>query len=73
MDLEEERKKIKQKTNDVKFQLMMQTKWRALAETKLTAEQRRIINEKLKEDIQDIPASATITVTLPGMMLFRVN
>jgi hypothetical protein len=69
MDLEEERKKYKQKTNDIKFQLMMQTKWRALAELKLTNEQKRIINERLKLEgaaADTVASNPSISVTLPG-------
>lgn len=65
MELEEERKKFKQKTNDYKFQLMMQTKWRALAETKLSNEQKKFINEQLKDEIQNTQTQQ-LTVTLPG-------
>ena len=69
MELEEERKKYKQKTNDIKFQLMMQTKWRALAELKLSNEQKKTINERLKLEgaaAENIPAPPSISVTLPG-------
>lgn len=66
MELEEERQKLKQKTNDLKFQLQRLTKWRALAELELTREQKKEILEELKQKQIPILEDTGLNVLLPG-------
>ena len=66
MELEEDRKKFKQKTRDLKWQLQVQTKWRALAEMKLNNDQKKQIADELKEYEKNNETPPILTVTLPG-------
>jgi len=70
MELEEDRKKFKQKTTDLKYQLQIMTKWRALAEMKLSVEQKNQIRDELNKynEASNVlkPGQQILTVTLPG-------